>query len=473
MEVRQSKVIDFSKRMFEFQEMRKKEKPIFDFKDQDYIGVVRREGDTSPGVYQKLDFVTVIFKNNTIDEVLEWAGLDPATFSNDFYQSSYVGAGTGCGYLAFKMDFHHIQIEIKECFMYVLVQDETFFQQIVPEIRLQISGQGLDWLRYEGVDVEKLYRDENRLPEGAHFTRCDFAYDFINYRKDFVVELLDYCRKNQTPAQQLSCGKGGRSFKWDYCDVRKMIVWIGRRGSKRMLRVYDKRLEQSNFDTKCYIRKNPYGNPDSWIRIEWETHDEVAHKLVLDACPLEGILKELYTYYQFQDVENTTKQNRKPAEFWKNLFDWDFIKGTVQNINFTVVPRNPGTIAGFAAAVTRFFYYHQDNALYELWYQLEEYYNSIYKPSEDVSPALAQRRRGKFDSKLLEVAELRKLDVDKSLDITSNNMLYRGSDKALHCRIVIPDELKDISFKQLEMEFKALKEENKALKLALLEKATV
>lgn len=334
MEVKQSTVIDYSKRMREFQEMRKKEKPIFDFKDQEYVGLVRREGDPTPGVYQKLDYVTVIFKNNTIDEVLEWAGLDPATFANDFYQSSYVGAGSGCGYMAFLMEFHHIRIEIKECFMYVLVQDETFFQQIVPEIRLQISGQGLDWLRYQGVNVEKEFRDASRLPQGAHFTRVDFAYDFINYRANFVEQLLDYCRKNQTPAQQLSCGKAGRSFKWDYRDVRAMIVWIGSGKSDRLLRVYDKRIEQSNFDTKCYIKPNPYGNPDSWIRIEWQVRDKPANELMLDKCPLEGILKEIYTYYQFQDVENTTKNNRRPAKFWQDLFDWDFLEGTIQNLYF-------------------------------------------------------------------------------------------------------------------------------------------
>lgn len=96
---------------------------------------------------------------------------------------------------------------------------------------------------------------------------------------------------------------------------------------------------------------------------------------------------------------------------------------------------------------------------------------SIYKPSDDVSPALASRRRSKFDTRLLEVADLLKFDVDKSLDISSNNMLYRGSDKALHCRIVIPDELKDISYRQLEREYLAAKEEIASLRLSLLEKS--
>lgn len=472
MDIRQGTVRDFSKAMFDFAKLREeKKKPVFDFKDTpDIIGCIREKGDHSPGVYQKLDYVTCIFRNCTIDEVLEWCGLEPAEFATDFYQSSYVAAADGgAGYLAFKMEFHHIKLEIKEVYMYVLSRDETFFQQIVPEMRLSISGQGLDWLRYRGIDVDVIFRKEDRLPVGAHFTRVDFAYDFINYRGDFVEQLLDYCRKNQTPSQMLSCGKAGRAFKWSYRDVREMTVYVGTRASKRMLRCYDKRLQYIDFDSKCYVKDNPYGDPDTWIRVEWETKDDVAHKLILDECNLDGILKEIYEYYQFQDVENTTQHTRRPAEFWKNLFDWDFIKGTVQNIKFVHVPKNPGTVSPWVGQFLRFLMYHGENGLQELFFQVESYLDALHNPAPDVSPALADRRLRKFYNRMKEVSLLLNIDEDKMLDPLSNSPLYRGSDKKLHFRLLVTEDLQTEAYKSLKEEVVHLKEENSSLKFSLLQ----
>ncbi len=330
--VLQNRIIDFGKVVSKrnVQKYGRANMP-FKYEPGEIIGSVRNEGDKSPGVYQKLDYIKAIFRNCTINEVLDWVGLDPNAFSSNFLESAYTTLDT-CS-IVFRMEFNHILIQIKQADYDRLDKSGNLFVQNVANIDLIISGQGLDFLRFNGIDVDTLYRDESRWNPAWHFTRVDFAYDFINYRADFVEQFLKYCRENQTPGQRIVCGSK-KSFIWRYWDVRAMCVWIGSRGSKRFLRAYDKRIEQSNFDTKTYVKPNPYGNPDSWIRIEWEVHDDVAQKLILDAAPMSAILKELFEYYDFQDVANTTERSRKTADFWFNLFDWNFLQSTVQNLNF-------------------------------------------------------------------------------------------------------------------------------------------
>lgn len=52
----------------------------------------------------------------------------------------------------------------------------------------------------------------------------------------------------------------------------------------------------------------------------------------LDSEGLLAVLKEFYNCYRFQDVENTTANNRKDSEFWMQLFDWDELPGLARDV---------------------------------------------------------------------------------------------------------------------------------------------
>lgn len=80
-----------------------------------------------------------------------------------------------------------------------------------------------------------------------------------------------------------------------------------------------------------YLKDNPYDDPESWIRIELQTRNKLAHELAFDETEMLSIFKFIYTTYCFTDTVATNSHSRKPIEFWQNLFDWEEIPTIIQN----------------------------------------------------------------------------------------------------------------------------------------------
>jgi hypothetical protein len=114
-------------------------------------------------------------------------------------------------------------------------------------------------------------------------------------------------------------------------------VYLGSPQSDSMLRVYDKRLQSINPGTGIYVKDNPYDNPDSWYRIEWQTRNKTAHNHVLDRnLEFKHILKLIFDRYAFADgTMDARNKARKPVDFWLSLFNWDDVeKRIVQNAKY-------------------------------------------------------------------------------------------------------------------------------------------
>ncbi len=289
---------------------------------------VRDVDDHSPAVFMALDAYTAVFNDECMRNVLEWLGVDMDLYSDDIFKTMHMCHY--CGDDNFMFAFNGILVFARKYYFYGYNPDTSIFDLVVPQVRIDVKGIGLQWLREIGFDPDRKLRDPSYLLPSGHVTRVDFAYDFIDYMPNLYYDLKDYCENNQTDTGRISCGGTGGVT----CTIQsgsRRLIYLGSNQSTKMLRVYDKKLEMTDRKTGL-LKENIYACPNSWIRIEWQIRDDTAHKMCLDSADMLAILKELYKSYQFQDVANTTKQNRRPSEFWINLFNWEELPNLAHNI---------------------------------------------------------------------------------------------------------------------------------------------
>ena len=289
-------------------------------------------------IYTKIDWFTCVFFNCTMNDVLSW--LEVSDCVTDFCLSRFEQSR---GYdMLFKFNYNGILLEASQFSFYGHDFDDVgIFDVVVPKIRLELSGSGLDYLRSLGVYMEMQRLVVPELPEGAsyHCTRCDWAFDFINYHGDFVDKLIDHINTHKLPSERvpLASTKGAISCK--VVTGGQKTVYLGSPQSDRMLRVYDKRMQHIDLGTQVYNKPNPYNNPDTWFRIEWQTRNKFANNLAFgvdaDGVPsdFKSILRDIFDLYAFADGTcDSNHMSRPPVEFWLLLFNWqDLEKRIIQN----------------------------------------------------------------------------------------------------------------------------------------------
>lgn len=281
-------------------------------------------------IYTKIDWFTMIFHDCSFDEILTWLHLDG--FQDEFLSQIYERLSGFDNMLIFNYNGISLETKTYNLLSYNDNYDISCFEVPLPQVRLNISGSGLDYLRSQGMDVEHYLRCEELTPKPSHCTRCDFAFDLINYAPSLVDDLINYAREHHTDQDRLCCFKNTSGFKYSIrTGGGQKTFYCGATTSDKMLRVYDKRLQHIDLRSGVYIKDNPYDDPESWIRIELQTRNKLAHVLAFDETEMLSIFKFIYTTYCFTDTLDTTKNNRKPIEFWQNLFDWEEIPTIIQN----------------------------------------------------------------------------------------------------------------------------------------------
>lgn len=297
--------------------------------------------DNDGKVYCKLDWITCMFFDCSMNTVLSWLKLDDlvSDFLLQFYQRCQ-------GYdHRFEFSCNGIMLDCSAFDFYGQQVDVCIFDKVVPKLRLELSGSGLDFLRSRGVDIDNFVRQPINLPEGAqyHFTRCDFAYDFINYCPEFMDQLLDYIYHNQLPSGRVPIYRMTSGVSCRVVTGGQKIVYLGSNQSDRMLRIYDKRLEQIDKLSWVYKKPNPYGDPDSWFRIEWQCRNKFANNMLVGVDDqgrmhdFKTILKLIFLKYAFAEgLSGDRHRNHvKPVDFWQNLFDWEHLEQRIiQNAKY-------------------------------------------------------------------------------------------------------------------------------------------
>lgn len=267
-----------------------------------------------------------------------------------------------------------------------------FLNVVIPKIRFELSGKGCTYLRDEcGLNLFAILRNE--LPEKAHVTRIDIAYDLIDYMPDFQKKLKEFCLNpfNQSSYQRLAiCNlPGGSSFSLRTGDQE--TVYIGAPTSDKLLRVYDKYLQKSK---RGVLEDCKYGTDiKSWIRIEWQLRNKRADQILFGKASSDYFLevfKKIYESYRFRDL---SKEDTVVAEFWEELFDWEKIPSIIQKIHYVdpdqmsdkieeVLDRSLGGIADFINLYGR--------AAFDK--KLDNYYKRINKPQTPMDH-FARRKR--------------------------------------------------------------------------------
>ena len=218
--------------------------------------------------------------------------------------------------------------------------DASVFYRCFSEIQLDVSGDGLRYLRSIGFDPEVEFRklplisnDDPEHPEQIwRVTRVDFAFDLINYAPQFLQQCINWCLPicqdaymNGEVPKVSTCGKGGAYV----CNpsIKDQALYIGNRGGANYLRIYDK-LYESKCKGKLIDVEGLEGfdHIDSYIRIELECKRELPEQLLYGVGDYESIFKYIYEKYRFYD-----KHKRRVAQFWVDLFDWETIGSIIQN----------------------------------------------------------------------------------------------------------------------------------------------
>lgn len=292
------------------------------------------------GIFASIDYYTSMFYDTKFRDVVEWVGLDFDVVCDEFFRSQR--QKFACGTDQFEFHYENVDIYVKLAYLYGRVMDMSIFDIELPEIRLDLSGQGLDFMRREfanrGESFDDYLRDDSKLLPKQSVTRVDFAFDFVNYKPDLLDKLDEYIELNQTDSKRLCIRGQTSSMRYEKHIGSQHTTYIGSPQSERMLRVYDKRLQYVDAETGQYIKENDYENPDHWIRIELQTRRTWAQRLLFALYPdaeknFLSILKEIYKMYDFADL-STPRHRRMPASFWTDIFDdWEKIGSIIQNKN--------------------------------------------------------------------------------------------------------------------------------------------
>lgn len=355
--------------------------------------------DASGKIFCKVDWVTMIFTDCCMNDVLSWLYLKDSV--SDFCRNMYE---VSRGYSdVVKFMYNGIVLETNK-FSFYGDQPEDVFDVVVPKLRLELSGSGLDFLRSVGVEMNEYRFIRPALPEGStyHFSRIDFAYDFIDYQPTFLDELIDHCNTHQLPSGRVPLASTHGAIKCKIVTGDRKVCYLGSEQSDRFLRVYDKRLQSINRTTGTYVKANPYGNPESWIRVEWQLRNLKAHDLALDNTQdFKSILKHIFDAYSMADGQRDSHTlKRAVVDFWLRLFPWREVESRIiQKANFVEVETvESRVINSFENIMMRsFIFYFTLLGREEFLCRVNAYLSDMFTSHTDVSERRAAAFRCRFN----------------------------------------------------------------------------
>ena len=290
------------------------------------------------GIHFKLDWFTAMFEECSIMDVLDIVGINLGYDLLEVYSNLYLsskGYGTD---ITFNFDGINIKTDLYACYKVFHTDDLDsidpldFFNAKFCKIRLDLSGKALDQLRSSGLDVEAYFSTpfEIEFPRSYHVTRCDFAFDLVDYAPTFLDSCINACNSFSTSSGRLFTSTGGGGMKYGLRTGDQRTLYIGSPRSDKLLRIYDKRFqfEQGNrLASDC-----PYNDgdlvPDSWTRVELQTRNSLAQNLLyIYKDPLE-IFKFIFDNFAIRQDRGL---DAPICEEWLNLFDWSVIPSIIQN----------------------------------------------------------------------------------------------------------------------------------------------
>ena len=293
------------------------------------------------GIYSKIDWLTLIFTDVSINYVFDFL-----TLLDDFSDEKKTVYETSGLYDKVVIVYNGIRLEVAKFYFYGLNDDETLFDHVCPQIRLDLSGSALDYLRSFGWDFYNIRSLCDDFHKHYHVTRVDWAFDFVNYKETFLDELIKHLEENKLPSGRVPLISTKGAIKYVLKTGSERTVYLGANKSDKLLRIYDKRLESVDPKSMVYVKNNPYCNPDSWYRIELQMRNQSAHGMVMpgingECRTFEEVLKFIFEQYAFADgTVDGNNVKRTATGFWQDLFPWEEVRSRIiQNAKY-VLPKS-------------------------------------------------------------------------------------------------------------------------------------
>lgn len=377
------------------------------------------EPQTKSGIYPKIDWLTMMFHDCSLYDVLEY--FNQTDYVDTFVGSMYEKAGIQDNFV---FVYNYIRIEIAKFYFYQQEPDTKVFDMVVPTIRVDLSGKALDYLR--GCNFEFYDLRCNNCLLSYHITRCDWAFDFVNYCPDFMDKLIDHIQTHSLASGRVPLSSTHGAVKYSLKLGSEKTLYLGATKSDKLLRVYDKAMQLKDADTGLWKEEIPYDDPESWFRIELQTRNKTAHGLLMPG--LDGqireyidILKYIFDSYAFADgTVDGNNIKREVVDFWYKLFPWNEVKKKIiQNANY-VQPKSyrdklDDYIDRTFPKIIQWLHVHGASAFE---FQCQRYLKNISVYNDSKDPRAYKRRLAFY-------AQLAQLGVPVPHDGAANNGLFQ------------------------------------------------
>lgn len=293
-------------------------------------------------IYTRIDTYSVILYSTTIRQLLEHFDV-PTHNLDEAYKNGYKKTDVKLGdTFVWKSEGLRIECKLDEYDMHQ--ESDSIFDVVWTWLRFYITSEGVDFL-------DSLHADDdtwnlqillsspdfwNPISEAHKVTRCDFAFDYINYegnefdRLRKLIASADFDDELSSGGRLYSGNAGGLTYS--YRGGKERTIYLGSTSADRMLRIYDKKFQlqddAGNWDTSKVpdeILQNEI-QIDSWHRIELQCRDNFAERYLI-SCQgdFRFIMGEISAFF---DVRK--KDGKRIAPLHK-IFLWTQRTPIVQN----------------------------------------------------------------------------------------------------------------------------------------------
>lgn len=351
----------------------------------------------------KIDYFSAVFKDCTLKEVFEvfslnvnenyneWIEAFNKRIVNNFgalYDTFIQYSGINFSFSNYELLRNHLEPEnVTELDVSTIV-----FQKV----KVDITGQGLDYLRSLSFDIDFIIRNMVDCDLDYHPTRCDFAFDLVNYVPQLLDEFIKCCEKSDTGTHTIRTGTA-KGLKYSIRRGDQKTIYVGSPRAVKLLRVYDKKLQ---YMLSNKLDEIPYSicgeKPFSWIRIELQTRREMTEKM------LYGNEFDRCYKHVFRTIHDTCFPLWRDSygvlhsfDSLESLVNWEQLPSVIQNIKFNIA------VVDSVVKATRFTYGSALRAQYEVIAS-----KGIAQHIDDLAEILKQKQiskefsDGRFISKL-------------------------------------------------------------------------
>lgn len=286
-------------------------------------------------IYASIDWFQAVFYNVDFSFIYhDYLGLPSVPFDDPAVVSAVerrMGYDTQVGFT-----YNGISVTTRKDWFLDVPEDGEVFHTVFKQVQFMISGDGMRFLRHLNPNIDQDLRSATCVDDLGtpmfHVTRCDFAYDFFNYKPEFLDQCIAYLQEldyNRCSTVALAYATKNSRFSVRTGDQR--TVYVGSPRSNKMLRIYDKLMERGGICPEDLpFSKDDVDNVqdiNTWFRIEMQCRNDYAVNMLYGYEDPVQRLRVIYDMFAFVDKDRVVK------DFWRNLFEWETINVIIQNAN--------------------------------------------------------------------------------------------------------------------------------------------